>query len=190
MRLKIKAIVTSIGEPTTELCVWSLERNGFKVKLIENPGTTLAEKLKLIYATTDENFLRVDADVIVNKNCTPNAIRALHQDENIWWQQFLTYDWFKQDLTWGGVQYIKKQVLPILNANIDKFLTAERPESQMYRLDEFDNPRRCVGVDICMGLHGYGIKNIKRVIETKQRRNQFYDYDFELAEKLNKLGEQ
>ena|SRR3990167_9511535 len=184
------AVITSIGEPTTELCVWSLKRNGFKVKLIENSGTTLAEKLKLIYATTDENFLRVDADVIVNKSCTPQALRALSAKAEALWLQFRTYDWFQQDLTWGGVQFIKKKALPILSANIDKFLTAERPETQMYRLEEFNNPRRCVGQDICMGIHGYGIRNVKRVIETKQRRNQYYNYDFELAEKLNKLGEQ
>ena len=27
----MKAFVTSIGEPTTDLCVWALERQGFDV---------------------------------------------------------------------------------------------------------------------------------------------------------------
>lgn len=61
----MKAYVTSIGEPTTDLCVWSLERNGFETVLIQDQ-TTLAEKLKRIYSEADEDFVRIDADVIVN----------------------------------------------------------------------------------------------------------------------------
>jgi hypothetical protein len=183
----MKAIVTSIGETTTETCVWALERNGFDVQLIQNAGTSLAEKLKLIYATNDENFIRVDADVIVNQHCTPNSVRALSESSEIWWMQFQTFDWYKQDLTWGGVQFIKKKALPILSENINTALNMERPESQMYRLKEFYEPRRCVGVEVCMGIHGYGIHNVDRVKETKKRRNQYSDYDFELAERLSNL---
>ncbi len=181
------AIVTSIGEPTTELCCWSLKRNGFTVKVIEDPQTTLFDKLKEVYETLDEDFVRVDADVIANKNLTPERVEAARLDHQ-WWVQFLTYDWFKQDTAHGGVQYIKSEALPALRSNIERFREAERPESQMYRLREFMNPRRCDWHPCIMGLNGYGQTDIKRIIETKHRRNQMQNYDFELVEKLRQLA--
>lgn len=185
----MKAYVTSIGEPTTDLCVWSLERNGFAVYLLDAPHASLAEKLKWIYEDRPgENFIRVDADVIVNRYITPQFIEVYVDNDDTWWTQFITYDWYKQDTTYGGIQFIKKEALPALRNNIDKFINAERPESQMYRLDEFDNPRRCVTFEgRIMGLNGYAQTDLDRVIETKRRRKQLDNYDFELVERLNKL---
>ncbi|MCA9333367.1 hypothetical protein KDA00_05855, partial [Candidatus Saccharibacteria bacterium] len=133
----MKAYITSIGEPTTELSKWSLERLGFDVEVIENQ-TSLAEKLKYIYNTVTDDFLRVDADVIVNKN-----VLELVKTPIYWWVQGQNFDWYKQDIGNGGVQFIRKKAIPYLKANIDTFMTAERPESQMFRIDEFNNPRKC-----------------------------------------------
>lgn len=173
--------VTSIGEATTDLCLWSLKRNGFETVLIKD-RSTLAQKLNHIYYSTDEDFLRVDADVVVNRNCTPDNIKA---PENIWWVQYVTFDWYKQDIGHGGVQFIKKECLPALRANIGNNLSAERPESQMYRLAEFNDPRRCITEPTIMGLHNYAQRDVRRVIDTKRRRNQYDEYDWELARKLN-----
>jgi hypothetical protein len=68
----MKAFVTSIGEPTTDLCVWSLERNGFEVVLLNN-GSLLADKLKSIYEQATDDFVRIDADVVVNSTFTPET---------------------------------------------------------------------------------------------------------------------
>lgn len=180
----MKAFITSIGEPTTRLCKWSLERNGFDVYVVDKDGT-LAQKLKLIYELADDDFIRVDADVIPNSLITPEYLNTL-DDPFIWWYQFQTFDWYKQDITHGGIQFIKKEALPALSRNISTFLTAERPESQMYRLDEFENPRRGITVDKVAGIHGYGIKDISEVKRTKARRKQT-GYDWELVEGLNTL---
>lgn len=177
------AYLTSIGEATTELSEWALKRNGFKVRML-NDNSTLANKLKRIYYEVDEDFVRVDADVVVNSNLVPNKLYLA--DPRIWWVQYYTFDWFKQDIGHGGIQFIKKQALKALRANIDNFMDAERPESQMYRLDEFNNPRRCVSDKTVMGIHGYGQTDIQRVKDTKKRRHQTH-FDWELAERLSNL---
>lgn len=178
----MKAFVTSIGETTTDLCVWSLERQGFDVELIYNETSTLAEKLEVIYQRADDDFIRVDADVIVSRN-----IKELFLPKDVWWVQAKCFGWYSQDIINGGVQLISKKALPILIENISKYRYAERPETQMFRLPEFNNPRRCITQDILCGIHGYKQNNIERVIETKKRRGQLDNYDFELAERLNAL---
>lgn len=175
------AYVTSVGEPTTDLCIWALERHGIKTQLLST-NITLAEKLQLIYKYAKTDFLRVDADVIVNRNIT-----KLPAFNEVWWYQYKTFDWWRQDLGNGGVQYISKKALPFLRQYIGSFMEAERPETQMFRLPEFDNPRRCITLDQVMGLHGYGQDDVQSVIETKTRRGQLASYDFELAEQISKL---
>lgn len=179
----MKAIVTSIGEATTDLCVWSLERNGFEVVKYQS-WTSLAEKLLDIYHDIDDDFVRVDADVIPNRNLTPAVADNL--DPEIWWLQFMTFDWYKQDLAHGGVQLVRKAALPALRANVREALPLERPESWLFRVKEFHNPRRCVTNNKVMGLTNYH-NDMSRVKEVKQRREQLANYDFELAERIEKL---
>lgn len=176
----MKAVVTSIGEPSTELCIWSLERNGFEVVLYQD-STSLWEKLKRIYFDINEDFVRVDADVIPNRNLAPQI------EMYNWWVQFQTYDWFKQDVCWGGVQAIKREALPHLRANVDKFRHFSRPETSLSRIEEFYDPRRFSSTTIVMGLQSFGVQDIERVIRTKTERNQLANYDFELAEKVGDI---
>ncbi len=109
------AYVTSIGEPTTALCKWSLERNGFDVVMLDDPNQTLATKLEFIYGAAKADFIRVDADVIPNKYCTERLIRnEADKFPDAWWIQFTTYDWFQQFTTTGGIQFIKKEAMGTL----------------------------------------------------------------------------
>lgn len=181
------ALVTSIGEPTTELATWALLRNGFEVKIIQDSETTLWQKLKWIYENIDEDFIRVDADTIVNRNCTPQYMDACLKDTIVYWCQFLSYDWLQQDTTHGGVQFIRKGALQYLRKYINEAQFVERPESYMFRIEPFHNPRRCVTQEVIMGINGYGITDIERVKGVKRRRGQLDNYDFELAEKLDQL---
>lgn len=174
------AYVTSIGEPTTELCIWSLERQGFDVELVKS-NDRLSDKLQFIYNDTDDDFLRVDADVIVNRK-----VKLLELSKNAWWVQALCFDMYKQDVMYGGVQLIGKECLPALRKHIPRQLQAERPETAMSRLEEFYKPRRFVSVDLICGIHGYK-NDVARAKETKERREQSADYDFELAERLLEL---
>lgn len=183
------AYITSIGEPTTELCMWALERNGFEVKLLERRDS-LAKKLETIYEDAQDDFLRVDADIIVNRNMTPGNLRRIERIDylqNAWWIQFTTFDWFKQDIT-HSMSFVKKEALPALRANIGRFKDNIRPETQVSRIEELHNPRRMETYDKeIMGLHGYGVRDLKPVIKLKANRGQSHLYDFELARKLNEL---
>lgn len=176
--------MTHINEPTLGLCIWALERNGFEVEVISG-NDSLASKLKKIFLTVDEDFLRVDADIIVNRKMTPTMLNSL-SDPNIWWWQFLCFDWFKQD-TNHAMSFIKREALPALRSNIDRFKKSIRPETDCSRIEEFYEPRRFATHNEIMGLHGYGNKNLKPVMELKAKRGQSHLYDFELTEELNKL---
>lgn len=181
----MRAVITSIGEPTTELCKWSLSRLGFRVYVVHSEKSTLYQKLVTLFdieGILDEDFLRVDADVIVNKN----VLELVKLDE-AWWYQGQTFDWFKQDISHGGVQFIRKQCFPAIKKHLREAEHMERPETYLSRLEEFHNPRRFVTFEKVCGLHGYKQKDIERVKLTKYRRGQAENYDWELAEKIEAL---
>lgn len=175
----MKAIVFSIGEPTTELSVWALRRHNIETELIENK-TSLADKLAALFAEADEDILRVDADIIVNRNIL-DFIKQAQAHPSLWLQS-KTFDWFKQDISIGTPSYIKKELIPTLRQY--SFKHHERPETEYTRIKELHNPRRFASLDILVGLHGFGQADINRVKQTKARRGQLDNYDFELAEKL------
>ncbi len=178
-------VVTSIGEQTTDLCVWSLKRLNFKPEVLNDPDTTLWQKLEMIYYyAKDEDILRVDADVVVNKN-----ILEMVKQDKLWWYQALCYGWFNQDVIHGGVQFIRKQSLPAIRYHLQEARKLERPESYLSRLPEFHNPRVFGTFEKVCGIHGYGqfSHDVIRAKATKIRRNQYENYDFELAERLSML---
>lgn len=177
----MKAFVTTMNEPTTEFCVWSLDRLGYEVFLIQG-DTTLSQKLQLIYNDADDDFLRVDADTIVNRN----VLDIPNYEKDAWWVQPQTFDWYSQDLSYGGIQFIRKEALPALRTEIIAALQAERPETQVWRSPQFYNPRRCVSVDLVCGLHGYK-NDLNKAERVKVRRKQIDKYDFELARRINEL---
>lgn len=177
----MKAFVTSIGETTADLCVWSLQRQGFEVVLLNSPDT-LWHKLKLIFDQAEEDFIRVDADVVCNLSVT-----KLLEQRGGWWYQAQTFDWYRQDVGYGGVQYIKKQCFPAIRKHLVEAERTERPESHLARLDEFHSPRRFKSVNMICGIHGFKQSDVQRVKDTKMRRGQFEDYDWDLAEKLDAL---
>lgn len=183
----MKAFVTSIGEPTTDLCVWSLERNGFDVEILLDKST-LAEKLAQIYKIANADFIRIDADIIVNRNLTPDLLYMLaNEDDDIWWWQFTAFDWYKQDLA-HCMAYIRPQALPALRANIGRFKDHIRPETEISRIQDLYNPRRMATYkEEIMGIHGYGIKDTKPVMKLKASRGQSHLYDFELSSELDRL---
>lgn len=169
----MKAFITSINEPTTELCRWQLERYGFQTVLIQD-ARSLGEKLEDIYNQADADFIRVDADVIVNSN-----IKIVHSlPRNFRWVQFKTFDMYKLDLTNGGVQWISKEIIFTLRANISQFKHDNRPESRMFRLDEFNQRQNFITAGTVAGIHGFGQKDWQRVKDTKdQRKDQAYDWE-------------
>lgn len=182
----MKAVITAFNEPTVELCKWSLERNGFEVILFQD-DSSFWQKLSDIYNAVDEDFVRIDADVIVNRNLNPELINNLSQDNTVWWWQFTMFDWYKMDVAYG-MSFIRQQALPVLRSNIGRFKDKSRPETEVSRIPELHNPRRFKTYDKqIVGLHGYGIKDIKPVIKLKANRGQSANYDFELTARMNQL---
>jgi len=185
------AFVTTIGEKATDLCIWSLKRNGFEVHTISGDDS-LADKLERIYEEAhnlDIDFLRVDADIVVNKYCTPERIKTIARMDiykDAWWLQFQTYDWYQQMIGYGGVQYIKREAVPILKNNLKYFKGHERPETELSRSHGMYNPRRFESFDALMGLNNYK-NDMKRVAKVKANRGQSDNYDFELAQRLEEL---
>lgn len=185
------AYLTTIGEKTTDLAAWSLKRNGFEVHTVSG-NDTLASKLKLIYEEAihiDQDFIRIDADIVVNNTCTPETINNVFNDpvnKDAWWVQAQTYDWYQQNIGYGGIQMIRREVISLLLENIDKFKDHERPETELTRCYGMYNPRRFESYDIVLGLHNYK-NDMERVKSVKQRRGQLSNYDFELAERLEAL---
>lgn len=181
----MKAFVFSIGEPTTDLCVWSLKRQGMEVVLMHDEKTTLWQKLKDLYQTKEEELLRVDADIIVNNNL--NAYLKWSKGSPYWWTKPKGWGWYSQNLIPISVTHMKRPALDVCREKIDLGEHELRPETRMWRLPEFHNPRVCEHSDIPVGIHGYGQDegNIRRVHAMKDLRHQ--EYDWELFEAIDKL---
>jgi hypothetical protein len=175
----MKAFITSRRESTVELCVWSLERLGFEVELLST-NTTLWQKLYDISQIVDDDYVRVDADVIVNRN-----VLKLIEQKKLWWYQSEIFDWYKQDVGHGGIQFIRKQALPAIREHIEEAMHENRPETYLSRLEEFHNPRRFGTFEQVCGVHGWNqdIADIERAKAVKASRRQS-GFDWELAEKM------
>ena len=177
----MRAYITATHEPTLELAKWSLARWGFDVVVVQGDDR-LSDKLSLIYHEAKDDFVRMDADVIANSNV---QMLGLQGSSDTWWEQYLTFDMYKCDVTHGGIQLIKKEALKYLRANIGDFMHDERPETRMYRLDEL-NPH-CATREVILGVHGWGGQDIKQVKLTKSERLQLDGYDWELVERMQEF---
>jgi hypothetical protein len=76
-------------------------------------GSLLVDKLKTIYEKADDDFVRVDADVVPSRNFMLSTIFLWLSEKfpDAWWIQFLCYDWLKQYPSYGGIQFIMKEAL-------------------------------------------------------------------------------
>lgn len=177
----MKAVLFSIGEATTELAKWALERQGLEVVLIED-NSSLAEKLDYMAEVMAEDILRVDADIIVNKRI--NQFIRLARISDLLWTQAMTFDWWKQDVAVGTPTYIKAELLPLLRKYKGVFADSQRPETELTRIKELYEPRRFGTIDVLVGVHGWGQADIDRVEAIKKVRGQLDGYDFELARRM------
>lgn len=178
----IKAFVFSIGEKTTELCVELMEKYGFEVVLYQDQ-TSLWEKLKRFYAealdTEDNVFVRIDADVIPNKN-----VKRLAKD-SLGWTCASGYDWYKQDRGAISIHVMDRATIKKCLEHIEEAKEKVRPETYLWRLESV-NPSTRIIEDYSCGVHGYGQqKHRARIKALKDSRGQSYDWD--LVERIEKL---
>lgn len=175
----MKAIVFSIGEPTTNLCVEALKRQNLEVE-VYNDGSRFTEKYKrLMTENQDSEFLRVDADIIVNHRIN----EYLEQAKD--WSCAYGWVWWQQDLAPISVMYYSKPIVEIIKKHLyDKdFLKTSRPEQYMWSLPELKG--RIHKINVPLGIKGYGIRSLNPVKERKANRGQ--EYDWRWIEKVNEL---
>lgn len=169
----------SIGEPTTEIAKWAVERQGFEVVLYQDK-TTLWAKLKRMLEEFDEDILRVDADVICN-----DRIKYLKPGGKTVWTQSHCYDWYKQNVIPCSVGVITAEAMNTCRTLIDEYKNDSRPETRLWRLDPFHSPRICRVLPTVVGVHGYKQTDLARIKAQKAERGQAYDW--ELYEAVSKL---
>lgn len=168
----MKCFVFSIGEKTTALCCELMKEYGFEVILYQDQ-TSLWEKLKRFYTEALESddyiFVRVDADIIPNRN-----VRNL--TSNYGWNCATGYDWYSQDRKAISVHVMERPIIEKCLAHIEEAKHEIRPETYLWRLPNV-NPYTSTQTDFSCGLHGYGQKDHRvRIKDLKYNRNQFYDW--------------
>lgn len=179
----MKVFVFSIGEHTTDLAVELMEKYGFDVQLVYNETSSLWEKLHYFYTkaleTGDEFVMRMDADIIPNKN----VIRLSKCREM--WTCASGFDWYKQDRGAISIHVMHRDTIKKCLEHIGEAKRESRPETYLWRLAEVNRFTRIEEKYSC-GIHGYAQENHrKRIKELKHIRNQ--DYDWELLERIEAL---
>lgn len=190
----MRAYLFSIGESTTDIARWSLERLGYDVVMLSHPTTTFYEKyvefLDFASRADDEAVLRCDADVIATKRLMDLQFLFHNlRDDGMWWIHGQTYCHLKHDLVYGGHNFITREGINIAQRHIREFERDSRPESRITRAPEMYAPRRFKAVDMVTGIHGYRQRpqDIARVMAQKERRGQMPSWDMELLEKMKSL---
>lgn len=177
----MKCFVFSIGEKTTDLCVELMKEYGFEVILFQD-DTSLWEKLKRFYTealeSEDDAFMRIDADIIPNRN-------VIRLSEDAGWSCASGYDWYKQDRGAISIHVISRNIIEKCLEHIEEAKDKVRPETYLWRLPEV-NPYTSIRDEFNSGIHGYGQKDQRdRIKQLKHIRNQ--SYDWELLDRIEDL---
>jgi hypothetical protein len=175
----MKAYLCSIGEKTTELCQEQLAKFGYEVILLGDKEPWY-EKYKKFVFMADEDCIRIDADVIPNKN-------IVHLDDfacNM--VQGQTYDFYKNGVGVTSPVLYRKEALEIIKKNWH-LVGKNRPETDASRIPEVNKSFHTC--DWVVGIHGFlqNREDLERHWGNKIARGQIKDYDFELATKLQNL---
>lgn len=177
----MKCFVTSIGEKTTDLCCSQLQKFGFEVVLLDKvePWITKYESFLL---QADEDCLRIDADVLVNKH----IVECVDDPFDFFMIQYKTYDLYRNDVGITSPVRYSKEGLELIRAQISK-LSEGRPEATAWRLPKVvDNT---FTRDLIVGMHGFFQDDlaVNRAIENKLSRKQSSQYDWPFVWKTRDL---
>src|SRR3990167_3314891 len=182
----MKAFITSVGETTTAICADQLQKLGFKTCILGGKESWVNKYEKFIEMASkfDTLCVRVDADVIVNKEFSP---AKLEQDLKDWDKeimlQYSTYDFYKNSVGITSPVLYRPEALKIIVQNMDK-IDSRRPETSAWRLPQI-NPRTGT-IDRVVGMHGFfqDRETMDRAKRNKENRRQMADYNFPLVEEL------
>lgn len=165
-----------------------MEEYGFEVILLKDPRTNLWEKLKEFYEkaleTDDEWFVRIDADIIPNRNVIklseiPSGLEELK------WICASGFDWYSQDRKAISVHLMHRSVIGECYKYIDEARDKIRPETYLWRKESINDLTGIAGAFNC-GIHGFAQQDQRNRIQwLKYNRNQ--DYDWKLLDRIEAL---
>ena len=177
----MKAFVCSVGERTTHICCEQLKRFGFEVVLLDGKEHWI-DKYKRFISIANEECLRIDADIIPNRNIQLVG----REDKNLPMIQYKLYDFYKNDITIGNPILYRKKALDMIKANTDK-LEVGRTETSAWRRIVIETYTS----DLIVGIHGFAQdkETMERAKKHKIDRGHLkkYNYDFDLAYKIIEL---
>lgn len=180
----MKAYVCTIGEPLTDICAEQLEKFGFEVRLIEG-NQPWSDKYANFISMADDDCIRIDADTIPNKE-----IKQLlrHIPSNADMIQFHGYDLYKNKVGITTPIFYSKRAIEFIRDHFNE-LDLRRPEASAWRLLEKEGFRVLTHLAV-VAIHGLYLReeDIKRHKKHKIERKQIEEYDFDLIEKLQKIG--
>lgn len=184
----MKAYIFSIGERTTDLCCELMEKYGFETVLLQD-SSSLSSKLKEFYQqalkTDDERWVRIDADIIPNKNVSRLVRISEGFGDAPSWVCASGFDWYKQDRGAISIHVMNREVVKRALRYIPTARDKDRPETHIWRQPDI-NPFTLVVESFNCGLHGYGqVNQRERIKRLKHVRGQ--EYDWELVEKVESL---
>jgi len=177
----MNAFVTSIGEKTTGICCQQLRRFGFKVVLLDKKEEWI-DKYKRFIDIADEDCIRVDADIIVNKHIKNVGL----EDKKALMISYWGWDFYKNDMGITSPVFYRKPVFDIIKKNLHK-IDARRPETSAWRLPGV--VEKTFESQIVVGMHGFFQYDwtVKFAKKNKEDRGQISDYDFNLVNNLMNL---
>ena len=180
----MRAYVCSIGEKTTDICVSQLEKYGFDVVMLGGVEAWIDKYKRFIdmASATGQECIRVDADIIVNKN-----IVGATDGFGVLMAQFKVYDFYKNDVSVGQPCWYSAEGLQIIKKHWNDFYDRKRPESSAWRLEQVN--KRTYTSDLIVGMHGFfqDDAHMDRAEINKEDRGQAENFDFKLARKLKSL---
>lgn len=169
----MKTYLCSIGEKTTSICKWQLERFGYEVIMLDEKEPWL-DKYKKFLSLAKEDCLRIDADIIPNKNI------EVFNNKDLFLTKAYVYDFYKNNIWPISPVYYSKEVLDYFKDKEIKDLN--RPETYLWRLIN----KKTNVIDKVVGIHGFFQEKIDMIrgLNNKIDRGQLDDENIDLIRKF------
>src|SRR3972149_4214128 len=132
----MKVFITSIGEATTNVCVWQARRLGFlDLVVLDQKESWYQKYIQFLNLAKEYAFcLRIDADVILNRRIL-NYMWLTEIQSDIDMYQFNLYCQYKNDIMIGQPVFYRRSRIELALKHIkDETFHHNRPETDVWRL--------------------------------------------------------
>ncbi len=166
----MKVVVTSIGERTTDLTCSLLRDWGFDVVLFDEQESW-REKFIWMIKRMDEDFIRIDADVIP----LPMIKDLAKYKGRAWLVETQQLDLYSLTMKFGTPALYRREAIEMMRPSLAT-LPEDRPETFAWRLPQFRDvteSRR-----LLTGLHGffqYRQDTERGILNRKERGQEVHD---------------